>query len=217
MNQPDNGPIFALFLPEPQKADIGDVHYANPRELSDLGRTEVPQYRYSVDENTMKVNVHFTIRVLTSAIIYTEQFEKDNPGRKKHIEIHELQHYNMFKEAMSNTIILEFEAHEYKGTIDEIASSYLREAANGLQAVAQRDRISQAEFDKKFITIQQNVNKLIDLTVHCLSEVYNAKYPITATDDKQEDEAVRRTTDAYVKMNKTEPVGDIKLLNHPLT
>ena len=213
MNHTNNGPIFAPFLTEPQTSDIRDVHYANPSKLSDLGRTEVPKYGYTVDKNTMKVNVHFTIRVLTSAIIYTEQFEKDNPGRREHIEIHEMQHYTMFKEAMSNTIAITFEGREYSGTVDEIATSYLREASNGLQATAQRDQISQAEFDKKFIVIQQNVNKIIDLTVHCLSEVYNAKYPITPTSDKQEDEAVRRTSAAYIKMNKAEPLGDIKLIN----
>ncbi|HXB14048.1 MAG TPA: hypothetical protein VNZ45_18805, partial [Bacteroidia bacterium] len=121
------GPTFTPYLPEPQTIDIGDIHYANPKELSDLGRTEPPQYVYSITPETMKVNVHFIIKVLTSAKIYAEQFEKDNPGRKEHIETHEQQHYNMFKEAMSKFIAILFEGQTYTGTVDEIATSYLRE------------------------------------------------------------------------------------------
>jgi len=209
MNSHVKGLSFAPYIPEPQNTDIGDIHYVNPKTLSHLGRTEPPQYSYTIDTETMQVNVSFIIKVLTSSKIYTEQFEKDNPGRREHIEIHELQHYEMFKEAMSKFLELRFEGFTFTGRVDEIATSYLRQASALLQTTAAREGITQAEFDSRFTVIQENVRKLIDMAVKNLSDIYNAQYPITKTSDKQEEEAVRRTVESYKKMNKAEPTGDV--------
>lgn len=205
-----NGPSFDIQSIH-QTEDIGDVHYAHPTRFKDFGETAPPVMDYSVDsseQNNLKVNVKFTIVKSTSSRIYIEQFEQDNPGVAEHINTHEDQHVVMFQEAMSKTITITFEEEKYTDTINEIATQYL----NNANKVAQSRAKSEEEYKIMIDNINNNLlPQILKIAKKELENEYNNEYPVNNESSEIENEAMKRTTNAYTSKNRKEPLNAIKI------
>jgi len=207
-----NGPAFNVQTKH-QTEDIGDVNYAHPKRFKDFGETAPPIMNYVVDysdQQNLKVNVNFTIVKSTSAIIYTEQFEIDNPDTTEHINTHEDQHVAMFEEAMSKTITITFEEQKYTGTISEIANQYL----NNSNRIARSTAKSVEEYGKMIDSINNNIlPQILNVARKELEDEYNKEYPVNNESSEVENEAMKRTTNAYTTKNRKEPLNSIKMGN----
>jgi hypothetical protein len=205
-----NGPSFNI-QPIHQTNDVGKVHYAHPSTFKDFGETKVMNRGYTVntkDPKDVSVDVYFTISKSTSARIYTEQFEQNNPGTKEHINIHEDQHVDMFEEAMSKAITVKFEGQEYTGTINEIATVFFKKEQERFNKAK-----NQEEYTKIGDDIKARLEMLLDAAEKELVDEYNEKYPVTDTENAVEKEAMRRTTNVYTSENRAEPNNPINIDN----